>query len=194
MKKIPRRTLSLVCVSLLVLAFFALPVTAVASDYAARVVNISNRERAARGVGALAANNSALTQAAQKRAEECAVLFSHTRPNGSSYITVLDAYNLDYSARGENIAYGYATPEAVMAGWMNSNGHRKNILKAAYTQIGVGVYEAANGTVYAVQLFIDGEADETGGASGSVSVWQMISAWFQIAWDWFARLLLGRLW
>lgn len=54
---------------------------------------------------------------------------------------------------GENIAMGYPTAEAVMDGWMNSDGHRKNILNSDFTKIGIGVY-SSGGTLYWVQLFV----------------------------------------
>ncbi len=59
-----------------------------------------------------------------------------------------------YRAAGENIAYGQRSAEQVMEGWMNSSGHRANILNAQYTAIGVGVYRSASGTLHWVQLFI----------------------------------------
>lgn len=88
------------------------------------------------------------------RAREIEGAFSHTRPNGSSFSTALKEQGASYRAAGENIAYGQRSAEQVMEGWMNSSGHRANILNAQYTAIGVGVYRSASGTLHWVQLFI----------------------------------------
>ena len=88
------------------------------------------------------------------RAREIEGAFSHTRPNGSSFSTALKEQGASYRAAGENIAYGQRSAEQVMEGWMNSSGHRANILSAQYTAIGVGVYRSASGTLHWVQLFI----------------------------------------
>ena len=86
------------------------------------------------------------------RAKESAQSFSHTRPNGSSFSTALTEAGVSYRTAGENIAYGQSTPQQVMNAWMNSSGHRANILHANYTTIGVG-YTVINGTAYWAQLF-----------------------------------------
>ena len=77
--------------------------------------------------------------------------FSHTSPTYGSPFDMLKTFGISYRSAGENIAQGYTTPEAVVKGWMNSPGHRANILNESYTKIGVG-YEA-NGN-YWTQLFI----------------------------------------
>ena len=64
---------------------------------------------------------------------------------------MIKSFGLSYRTAGENIAMGYATPQAVVNGWMNSSGHRANILSASYTQIGVGYVAQGN---YWTQLFI----------------------------------------
>jgi len=58
-----------------------------------------------------------------------------------------------WMALGENVAYGYGSVESVMAGWMNSSGHRANILNANFTHVGLGRATAANGTLYWTQVF-----------------------------------------
>ena len=69
------------------------------------------------------------------------VKFEHTRPNGETCFSILKDYGFRmYSSRGENIAYGYTTPEKVVAGWMNSEGHRARILDTGYELIGIGFY------------------------------------------------------
>ena len=122
------------------------------SDYAAEVVRLVNVERAKNGLGALSVD-SGVQAAAQVRAAEQAKVFSHTRPNGSSCFTALTEQGVTYRAAGENIAYGQQTPEAVMNAWMNSAGHRANILGSQFTKIGVG-YTVINGTPYWAQMFI----------------------------------------
>ncbi len=88
------------------------------------------------------------------RAKELEALFSHTRPDGSSCFTVLGEYGISYSGAGENIAAGQRSPEEVMNSWMNSQGHRENIMQDSYEKIGVGHYQGQDGTQYWVQLFI----------------------------------------
>ncbi|RKJ76578.1 CAP domain-containing protein [Butyricicoccus sp. 1XD8-22] len=133
------------------------PVTPPASDtslsaYAQEVVRLVNAERAKYGLSALTVNAKA-SQAAQVRAAEQARSFSHTRPNGSSCFTALKEAGVSYRSAGENIAYGQRTPQQVVTAWMNSSGHRANILGSQFTQIGVG-YTLIGGTPYWAQFFI----------------------------------------
>lgn len=121
------------------------------SNYANEVLRLVNVERAKAGLSAFTTNSN-LTAAANKRAVEIKTSFSHTRPNGSGFQTVLGEYNVSYRAAGENIAYGQKTPQAVVTGWMNSPGHRANILNANFNKLGVGVYQS-NGTIYWTQAF-----------------------------------------
>ena len=81
--------------------------------------------------------------------------FSHTRPDGSGFSTALTQAGVSYTTSGENIAYGQQTPQAVMEAWMNSAGHRANILNASFRQIGVGHVRSASGVSYWTQLFIN---------------------------------------
>ena len=115
------------------------------TDMASEVVALVNAERANYGLPALRVN-SELTRAACVRAQELVRLFSHTRPDGTSWSTVSS------SAHGENIAMGYRTASAVMTGWMNSQGHRENILRSSFGSTGVCAY-TYGGTTYWVQLF-----------------------------------------
>lgn len=116
----------------------------------ADVVELVNRERAKEGLSALSTNDD-LMAAAQIRATELRTLFAHDRPDGSSCFTVLEEVGLPYMTAGENIAMGYPSPERVVEGWMNSPGHRANILNEYFTAIGVGYDE--NGRCW-VQLFV----------------------------------------
>lgn len=116
------------------------------------VVNLVNEERAKENLSPLTID-SKVQAAAQVRAQECEQLFSHTRPDGTSFSTALKEQNVTYRSAGENIAWGQQTPQEVVTAWMNSPGHRANIMNANFTTIGVGYYENANGTDYWCQLF-----------------------------------------
>ena len=116
------------------------------------VLSLVNEERAAEGLSALTLSSGA-TSAAKVRAKELATLFSHTRPDGSTCFTALDDAGVSYSYAGENIASGYSSASSVMNGWMNSSGHKANILSENYTQIGIACYYDGS-TYYWVQLFI----------------------------------------
>ncbi len=120
-------------------------------DYASQVVTLVNAERAKYGLSALKVD-SRVQQAAQVRAAETVQSFSHTRPNGSSFSTALTEAGVSYTRSGENIAYGQSTPQQVVQAWMNSSGHRANILNESFTTIGVG-YTVSGGTAYWAQLF-----------------------------------------
>ncbi len=121
------------------------------SSYANQVLQIVNQERAKAGLPALTTNKT-LQAAANKRAQETVQSFSHTRPDGSSCFTVLNDYGISYRSAGENIAYGQRTPAEVMNAWMNSPGHRANILKSGFGKVGIGVYKV-NGVIYWTQEF-----------------------------------------
>lgn len=116
----------------------------------AQMLRRVNEERAANGKRALQLSEE-LNGYARIRAEEIARPghFAHTRPDGSSALDMIPSF----SAAGENIAYGQRNVDAVMQSWMNSSGHRANVLNGDFTQLGVGCYKAPNGTLYWVQLF-----------------------------------------
>ena len=120
-------------------------------SYDRQVRELCNREREAMGVGELAWDDS-LARAAQIRAGELVQQFSHTRPDGSSALDMIPFGN-GIRTKGENIASGFGTPESVVNGWMNSEGHRKNILNGNYSKIGVGYYVDETGYPYWVQIF-----------------------------------------
>ena len=77
--------------------------------------------------------------------------FSHNSPTYGTPFQMMKAFGLSFRTAGENIAKGYATPQAVVNGWMNSSGHQANILNTSYTQIGVGYVAQGN---YWTQMFI----------------------------------------
>lgn len=125
----------------------------VQESLAHQVVRLVNEERAKAGLPALAIDVNT-EAAALVRAKEIKQSFSHTRPNGTQFATALKEQGVNYRGAGENIAWGQRTPKAVMQAWMNSDGHRANILNPKFTKIGVGHYQDANGTNYWTQLFI----------------------------------------
>lgn len=120
-------------------------------SYVEQVVALVNEERAKEGLNPVTLD-AEISAAAQVRAHEAAQSFSHTRPNGTSCFTALKEAGISYKGAGENIAYGQATPAAVMNDWMNSSGHRANIMNAKYTKIGVG-YTVVGGVAYWSQFF-----------------------------------------
>ncbi|MBR2131220.1 MAG: Ig-like domain-containing protein, partial [Oscillospiraceae bacterium] len=123
-------------------------------DYtqANEVLRIVNEERAKAGLSALTMNET-LLEAAMLRAAECSLSYSHTRPNGDSCFTAVVGMN--YTSAGENIAVGQRNAEAVMNSWMNSPGHRSNILDTSYTDIGIGCFYQDN-VLYWCQMFAGG--------------------------------------
>ena len=122
------------------------------SDYANEVAVIVNKERSAKGLKPLRVLPK-LQSAAQVRAEEITQVFDHQRPDGTSCFSVIEQFGIDYYYIGENIAAGQSSPERVMIAWMNSEGHRKNILDPDFLYIGVGVAQKGN-TLYWSQIFL----------------------------------------
>jgi uncharacterized YkwD family protein/spore coat assembly protein SafA len=80
--------------------------------------------------------------------------FAHISPTYGSPFQMMESFGLRFSAAAENIAYGQRSAQEVMSSWMNSAGHRANILNRSFTQIGVGVAKKANGTMYFTQMFL----------------------------------------
>lgn len=126
--------------------------TTTEDSYVDEVIRIVNEERAKQGLQPLKKNND-LCKVAGIRATETTSLFSHTRPNGESCFTILKEYNISYMTVGENIAAGQQTPTEVMNAWMNSQGHRENIMNSSFGQIGVGVVKGGSYGIYWVQMF-----------------------------------------
>ncbi|MBP3579954.1 MAG: hypothetical protein J6K12_01770 [Clostridia bacterium] len=109
-----------------------------------------NNQRLKSGIAALTYDED-LEKCASVRSKEIQSLFSHTRPNGTRCFTVLDEYGYKYSTAGENIAYGQDSANEVFEAWMNSQGHRENILNPSYTRIGMAKYGTS--TLYWAQMF-----------------------------------------
>ncbi|OFZ19112.1 MAG: hypothetical protein A2X94_10205 [Bdellovibrionales bacterium GWB1_55_8] len=118
------------------------------------VFSLTNEYRAANGLSPLIWN-SQLASAAQDFAERMANegFFDHTSPDGVTVGERITSAGYDWRTYGENIAYGYSTPEATMQGWINSSGHRANILGQGYKDLGVGYARSKSGTGYWVQDF-----------------------------------------
>lgn len=121
-------------------------------QYESEVIRLVNEIRVKNGLKALAANWE-LSRVARYKSEDMSSdrYFSHTSPTYGTPFQMIQSFGLSYRTAGENIAYGQRTPAAVVDAWMNSSGHRANILNASYTQIGVGY--CANGN-YWTQMFI----------------------------------------
>lgn len=120
--------------------------------YAEQILKLVNEERAKAGLHALKLDTE-ISAAAQTRAKEIQISFSHTRPDGRKFSSVLTDNGIRFTGAGENIAWGQISPEKVMEAWMNSEGHRANILNAKFTKLGVGHLQNVSGRNYWVQLF-----------------------------------------
>ena len=131
-----------------------------AEAMASEVVRLTNIERAKAGRSALIYNAS-LQRGAMMRAKEISIKFSHERPNGESFTTILNECGAGHIS-GENIAAGQKSPELAVKAWMNSQGHKLTMLDKENLYIGVGFYQDNDGRYYWVQNFADGNPDEKG--------------------------------
>jgi uncharacterized YkwD family protein len=122
------------------------------SAYEQQVVDLTNQERAKQGLPALKLDTE-LSKVAKEKSLDMKNnrYFSHTSPNYGSPFDMMKQFGISYRAAGENIAMGQRSPEEVVNAWMNSEGHRKNILSSSFTHIGVG--HVADGN-YWTQMFI----------------------------------------
>ncbi|KAJ49179.1 putative YkwD family protein/spore coat assembly protein SafA [Clostridium tetanomorphum] len=119
------------------------------------VVRLVNIERSKHGLPALK-ENWELSRVARYKCTDMINknYFSHTSPTYGSPFNMMESFGLRFSAAGENIAMGQRTPVEVVNAWMNSPGHRSNILSPNFTQIGVGLAKNKNGICYWTQMFI----------------------------------------
>jgi uncharacterized YkwD family protein len=122
------------------------------SQYAQQVVDLTNEQRSRNGLPALQIDTQ-LSQVAQRKSMDMQQngYFSHTSPTYGSPFDMMRDFGVSYRTAGENIAQGQRTPQEVVQAWMNSEGHRRNILNSSFTHIGIG-YEA-NGHHW-TQMFI----------------------------------------
>lgn len=119
------------------------------------VVKLVNAERSKRGLAPLK-QNWQLSRVARYKSQDMINkgYFSHTSPTYGSPFQMMEAFGVKFTAAGENIAYGQKTPSEVMNAWMNSPGHRSNILSSSYQEIGVGLAKDKSGRSYWTQMFI----------------------------------------
>ena len=123
-------------------------VTEEAANYEKEVLRLVNVERSKEGLQELSLD-SKLSQASAIRANELLESFSHTRPSGARCFSVFKEVGINsYYACGENIAMGQKTPEQVVNSWMNSPGHRANILSWKYRYMGLGFCKTDQGMKY----------------------------------------------
>lgn len=135
-------------------------------DYAYQVLDLVNQQRAANGLGALTMD-AELLEAAMARAAECSVYFSHTRPDGSQ------CFSISNRMYGENIAAGQWDPAMVMDSWMNSPGHRSNILNSRWNSIGIGCFVGADGVLYWTQAFGEVPATPVSQPANGLAAWSV---------------------
>ncbi|WP_445376151.1 CAP domain-containing protein [Neobacillus drentensis] len=128
------------------------PTTGTVSQYVQQVIDLTNAQRSKNGLPALKADTQ-LNSVAQKKSLDMQQknYFSHTSPTYGSPFDMMRDFGVTYKSAGENIAQGQRTPQEVVTAWMNSEGHRKNILSSNYTHIGVG-FEATG--KHWTQMFI----------------------------------------
>lgn len=125
------------------------------SEFQNKVLELVNQERAKAGVKPLKGNLE-LSNVATIKSQDMIDknYFDHNSPTYGSPFDMMRKFGIDFNMAGENIAYGQRTPEEVMKGWMNSPGHRKNILNPEFEQIGIGIAKNSNGVTYWTQMFI----------------------------------------
>lgn len=119
------------------------------------VISLVNKERTSRGLQALT-KNEVLANLARLKSQDMIDkdYFDHQSPTYGSPFEMLKSFGVSYHNAGENIAQGQTTASRVMEGWMSSPGHRENILKEEYQEIGVGMAKDSNGRIYWTQMFI----------------------------------------
>ncbi|WP_035508807.1 CAP domain-containing protein [Halobacillus karajensis] len=122
------------------------------SAFEKQVVELTNQEREKQGLEPLKLDTELSGVAKDKSLDmQKNDYFSHNSPTHGSPFDMMKSYGIDYRTAGENIAMGQTSPEQVVEGWMNSEGHRKNIMNPDFTHIGVGHAEDGN---YWTQMFI----------------------------------------
>jgi len=119
------------------------------------VVRLVNVQRSRNGLGPLIAN-AELSRVARIKSQDMINkrYFSHYSPTYGSPFEMMQAFGIRFYSAGENIAMGQRTPSEVMNSWMNSTGHRANILNVNFKEIGVGVARDSSGSLYWTQMFI----------------------------------------
>nr|WP_032509350.1 CAP domain-containing protein [Clostridioides difficile] len=125
------------------------------SAYQKEVVDLVNIERAKAGLNPLTLDSS-ISNVATKKSQDMIDnnYFSHNSPTYGSPFDMLKKFGISYKTAGENIAMGQKTPKEVVNAWMNSEGHRKNIMNPNFSKIGVGVAQKSVGSIYWTQIFV----------------------------------------
>ncbi|HGM3220892.1 CAP domain-containing protein [Clostridioides difficile] len=125
------------------------------SAYQKEVVDLVNVERAKAGLNPLTLDSS-ISNVATKKSQDMIDnnYFSHNSPTYGSPFDMLKKFGISYKTAGENIAMGQKTPKEVVNAWMNSEGHRKNIMNPNFSKIGVGVAQKSGGSIYWTQIFV----------------------------------------
>jgi uncharacterized YkwD family protein len=125
------------------------------SSYQQDVLNIVNKERTSRGLSALKLS-SEVSKVASTKSQDMVNkgYFDHNSPTYGSPFDMMNQFGISYRSAAENIAMGQRNPQEVMNGWMNSDGHRKNILNSSFTGMGIGIAKDSNGRLYWTQMFI----------------------------------------
>ena len=125
------------------------------SSYQQQVLDLVNAERTKRGISALTLDSN-LSSVATKKSQDMVNknYFDHTSPTYGSPFDMMKQFGISYRTAGENIAKGQKTPQEVVTAWMNSEGHRKNILNPNFTNLGIGIAKDSKGTTYWTQMFI----------------------------------------
>ena len=140
-------------------------------DYAFEVLKQLNELRASKGLSALTMDDE-LLDVAMQRAAECAIYYSHTRPDGSRCTTAFQSGGY----LGENIAIGQISPTAVMTDWTNSEGHYQNMINPSFKSVGIGAFKASDGTLCWVQFLYGGSRQNTTQKISSKEVTRQIKA------------------
>ena len=118
------------------------------------VVRLVNIERTKVGLKPFTVSNE-LSSVARLKSKDMANnnYFNHTSPTYGSPFEMMKSFGIKYNTAGENIAKGYLSAQSVVNGWMNSSGHKANILNGSFNKIGVGAHTTRNNTTYWTQMF-----------------------------------------
>lgn len=131
-------------------------VSSTANTMELEVLKLINEERKKEGLAPFTYSEE-LSKVARTKSQDMADknYFSHTSPTYGDPFTMMKSFGIKYRTAGENIAKGYYSASSVVNGWMNSEGHRANILNPSFNKIGIGYATNKSGTTYWTQMFID---------------------------------------
>jgi len=172
-----KKVLAIVLAAAMLFAL-ALPVAA-AQNQASEVLRLTNELRAAQGRGSVR-SHAGLNAAAQTRAREAAARWSHTRPCGREFHTVLAEHNVRARAASENLAFTGtpASAQRAVGNWVNSPSHRDNLMNSAHTHMGIGIYFCRTSNRYFwAQLFITAPNWTDNILFAFQSIWNLLFGW-----------------